>query len=89
MIKGTEKVAKGTVCAISGDIPFKDRHHGFTTVPFKPLIDHRGQRSLKFCAKSRKMGMFASVQCDNLRRDDVTFIPEKSRIFFIQRGFQS
>ena len=36
---------KGTVTVISSDPPCKDSHVRFTTVPFKPLTNHRGQRS--------------------------------------------
>ena len=36
---------KVTVYVISSDLPFKEEHPRFTTIPFKPLTDHRGQRS--------------------------------------------
>ena len=35
----TLSLIKGTVNVISSDIPFKEGHYQFTTVPFKPLTD--------------------------------------------------
>ena len=36
---------KETVRIISTEFLFKERHPPFTTLPFKPLTDHRGQRT--------------------------------------------
>ena len=82
---------KGTVSVILSDIPFKEGHHQFTTVPFKPLAEHQGKRTPCVClltvCKNHNIGVYASMLCD-LNADDVTFIHGKSRIFFVQCGFQ-
>ena len=36
---------KGTVSVISINVPFKEGRSRFTTVPFKPVTDHREQRT--------------------------------------------
>ena len=48
-----------TFSVISSDLPFKEGHPQFTTVPFKSLTDHRGRRTqciyLKCCLKNAKL----------------------------------
>ena len=39
---------KGTVSAISSDLPFIDRHVRSTTVPFKPCFDQGFQKIFLF-----------------------------------------
>ena len=40
---------KGTVSVISSDLSIKEGHHRITTVPFKPLAEHQGQRTPYVC----------------------------------------
>ena len=63
---------------VSSDLPYKEGSPQFTTVPFKPLTDHRGQRSryisLKCSVKSRKIAVYAISIPIELTAADVTFM---------------
>ena len=59
-------------------LPYKEGPPQFTTVPIKPLTDHRGQRSryisLKCSVKSRKIAVYAISIPIELTAADVTFM---------------
>ena len=55
------------------------------------MAEPQGKRTQCVClltvCKNPNIGVYVSILCD-LKADDVTFIHGKSRIFFIQCGFQ-
>ena len=52
---------KYCICIISKDIPFKEGHFRFTTVPFKPLSDRQWGNNLHFSVSFKKMLSSANV----------------------------
>ena len=76
------------ICVILSDLLFKEGHPWFTTVPFNPLTDRRGQRCICLLNVFWKDVNLGCTLAYCMNTDDVRFISGKSKLFYVQRGFQ-